>query len=68
MAIADVSNPERLRAVRLPAEDLSRGPGRVVDGELRAVDSVSWGRAGTSQGDVEPTLERRYHAQFPEPG
>jgi hypothetical protein len=65
--IADVGHPERLRAVRLPANELSRDPGRIVDGELRATDGVNWGGAGTGGGDAEPGLGRRYHAQFPEP-
>ena len=42
--IADVRNPQRLRAIRLSAQDAAAGPGRVVDGELRA-DSVPAGRS-----------------------
>ena len=63
--IADVRNPQRLRAIRLSAQDAAAGPGRVVDGELRAQKEPNWGQAGIEGLAVEPSLERRYRPEPP---
>jgi hypothetical protein len=63
--IADVRNPERLRAIRLSAQDVAAGAARVVDGKLRAEKGPNWGRAGIEGFAVEPDLERRYRPQPP---
>jgi hypothetical protein len=65
VSIVDVQNPQRLRAVRLPAQDLSSGAARVVDGELRVEEGANWGQAGVEGLEVEPDLERRYRPQPP---
>jgi hypothetical protein len=65
VSIADVQNSQRLRAVRLPAQEVSSGAARVVDGELRAEEGANWGQAGVGGLTAEPDLERRYRAEPP---
>ena len=65
LSIADVRNPQRLRAIRLSAQETAAGGGRVVDGELRAEEAPNWGQAGAERPGDEPKLERRYHPQPP---
>ncbi|MGR6963378.1 hypothetical protein ACU610_02815 [Geodermatophilus sp. URMC 61] len=64
-SIVDVQNPQRLRAIRLPAQDLPSGAARVVDGELRAEEGANWGQAAVEGPEVEPDLTRRYRPQPP---
>jgi hypothetical protein len=68
VTIVDVSNSRRLRAVRLPAQELPSSGARVVDGHLRGAEGANWGQVGIGGPDVEPGLERRYRAQPPTGG
>ncbi len=65
VSLADVQGTRRLRAVRLPAQEVPSGAARVVDGELRPEEGANWGQAGLGGPGMESGAERQYRAQPP---